>query len=242
MRLFDGKRFVASIRGNDFAHAGEEEAIDRVFSMLFRDPNRKILDIGCGQGKTAELLQDQDFGQVTGVDREEASISYANEHYSKVEFFCSDVVDIDEKTKKRFDIICAFNAFYAFPDQLQALKALKKVAAVSAELLLFDYVDYGGCRREDEDLSKIFYPIDFNVIDELLEEAGWEKTSVENLDKEYKRWYSDFLEKMKNKKTELIEEFGEDAYQYAYKNYVGLLKSIEEKKLGGCILRAKALP
>ncbi len=39
MDEFDGKKFLAAVRGEDFAHAGEKESIDMVFDRIHALPN-----------------------------------------------------------------------------------------------------------------------------------------------------------------------------------------------------------
>ena len=55
MRLnsFQGKRLLALARGGDYAHAGETESIDLVWTRLPKKPPQQVLDAGCGRGGTA---------------------------------------------------------------------------------------------------------------------------------------------------------------------------------------------
>ncbi len=56
MDEFDGKKFLATVRGEDFAHAGEKDAIDLVFERIPAQSNWKVLDVGCGRGGTAHYV------------------------------------------------------------------------------------------------------------------------------------------------------------------------------------------
>lgn len=51
------KKFLSFIRNGDYAHAGEEEAIELAMSGIEKNPQRNILDVGCGLGGTANYLQ-----------------------------------------------------------------------------------------------------------------------------------------------------------------------------------------
>jgi hypothetical protein len=57
MNSYQGKQILALVRDGDFAHAGEEEAIERAMRAVPKDRNRLILDAGCGRGGTAAYLQ-----------------------------------------------------------------------------------------------------------------------------------------------------------------------------------------
>ncbi|MBX9666933.1 MAG: class I SAM-dependent methyltransferase [Candidatus Obscuribacterales bacterium] len=86
MDEFDGKRFLATVGGDDFALAGEIEAIDLVFESMPTMPDWKVLDVGCGRGGTASYVHRKGWGQVTGIDIDQHSIDYAKERYPSLEF------------------------------------------------------------------------------------------------------------------------------------------------------------
>ena len=84
MNSFRGKQVLALLRDGDFAHAGEEEAIERTLREVPKNPERAILDAGCGRGGTAAYMQRNRWGQVTGIDREPRSIAHARDTYPEV--------------------------------------------------------------------------------------------------------------------------------------------------------------
>ena len=50
MNSFEGKRILALIRDGDYAHAGEEEAIECALGSIPKDSRDWMLDVGCGRG------------------------------------------------------------------------------------------------------------------------------------------------------------------------------------------------
>jgi ubiquinone/menaquinone biosynthesis C-methylase UbiE len=60
-------------------------------------PGMRVLDIGCGSGKTTSVLQKlvQPDGKAFGIDIAENRIAYARDHYGKegIEFICKDMRD-----------------------------------------------------------------------------------------------------------------------------------------------------
>lgn len=56
MNSYLGQRILALVREGDYAHAGEEEAIELSMSGVGKDARRVILDAGCGRGGTADYL------------------------------------------------------------------------------------------------------------------------------------------------------------------------------------------
>jgi hypothetical protein len=58
MISYTDKQLLAFIRGSDYAHAGEEEAIDLALRPVPRRPDQLLLDVGCGLGGTAKYVED----------------------------------------------------------------------------------------------------------------------------------------------------------------------------------------
>lgn len=78
-----GKKVLSIVRKADYAHAGEEEAIEIVFKNIPKDSKRLLLDVGCGRGKTAQSVQHKGWGKVTGIDIDSDLINYAKKRGEK---------------------------------------------------------------------------------------------------------------------------------------------------------------
>src|SRR5438874_1042531 len=112
LRKFNGKKLVSYLRQGDYAHAGDIESIIQVMSKFRKNTHRTILDAGCGLGGTANFIQQNGWGKVTGIDIEFDSIMYAKEVYPDIPFYQCDILDVYQKLNTKFDIICLFNTFY----------------------------------------------------------------------------------------------------------------------------------
>ena len=62
MNSITGKQILALARGGDYAHPGEEEAIELVMAPVAKRPDQVVLDVGCGCGGTAHYLADHGWG------------------------------------------------------------------------------------------------------------------------------------------------------------------------------------
>ena len=124
MSSITGKLVLAMIRGSDYAHAGEAEAIDRVLGELPLHAGSRVLDVGCGIGGTARYVQAHGWGQVTGVDIDPNNIDAALARHPGIEFVCSDAANLAAHVTGPFDVIYAFNAFFLFADRAAALAAI----------------------------------------------------------------------------------------------------------------------
>src|SRR5260221_9777328 len=91
---------LAKLRGGDYAHAGDTEAIDMVLQkVLSFNPNLKkepVLDVGSGFGGTADYLFQHGFQKVQGIDLDQAAVSYATEKYPKIAFKVTNALNLDK--------------------------------------------------------------------------------------------------------------------------------------------------
>lgn len=69
---------------------GEDKAITRYFT----EPNADVLDVGCGAGRLANLLEQRGF-DVTGTDISRPMVEQARSAFPDVEFAVDDVADSD---------------------------------------------------------------------------------------------------------------------------------------------------
>ena len=242
MNDYLGKKFLAAVRSGDYAHAGEEEAIQLLFKGRSKDPERRILDMGCGRGGTAHYVQEHGWGKVTGIDIEEESIADARAKYPSIDFHVGDVMEIGSKYAKQFDLIYLFNVFYAFPNFDLAMANLRQVAKDGARLLLFDYLAY-DVEHFPRPLFSFSPPTEAQFA-ELFKNNGWRIDSELNLDADYVRWYSAFLDRFD--RPEIKSEFPADYVQSVRSKYEALLHAHSSRVFGGrlytCTAWEAALP
>lgn len=247
LRKYTGKQLVSYLRQGDFAHAGEEKAIELVMSKYRKDNNQQILDVGCGLGGTANYIHEQSWGNVTGFDVENESIQYAVEHYPAVTFHTADVCHINELfIHKAFDIICLFNSFYAFNNQTAALKALNAIAKTTTQLVIFDYsvASLNGSNvffREGSENQTPFKPVVINNIKATLKATQWQLNELINITDKYIHWYEELINKLENNKDYIMTEFGKDAYTKALATYSDIYNALTKAELGGVIVYVEKL-
>ena len=238
MNSFEGKRILALIREGDYAHAGEEEAIERSFRSIQKNPENWLLDVGCGRGGSAEYLRRHGLGHVEGIDRDGESIEYARTTYPEIGFHVCDVLDIARTVTRAFDVIYMLNAFYAFDRQREALAGLRKVAKPGAALVIFDYTV--GANAGDTPNPMMPHAIRLSEIAATLRDAGWQPGAIENLNAEYARWYAEFVRRIQLKRAEIEKIGGAEWYNFVVSMYSGLHGVIAASELGGAIVHARA--
>ncbi len=237
MDAYDGKAFLAAVRKEDFAHAGERESIDLMFSEIDAKPDWKILDAGCGRGGTADYIQQQGWGNVAGIDIDQDSLKYAKQKYPNLEFTFCDILDVGDRFPSSFDLICLFNVFYAVTDKGPAMLSFRRAAKPNALLALFDYLYY----KPETPLPEIMLnqkPPTPHEFDTLLKNAGWELEKNLNLDEKYVGWYRRLLERFDA--PELKSSYSAETIEAVRRKYTGLIAALENGVMGGALLIARA--
>ncbi len=84
LQLKTPKQLLASVRQGDYAHPGEEAAINLVLKYMMKSPDQLLLDVGCGLGGTARYIKDYGYGIPFGIDIDKTAITYAKQKYSDI--------------------------------------------------------------------------------------------------------------------------------------------------------------
>ncbi len=243
MNTPEGKRLLSALRGADYAHAGEETAIEMALANWPKSSRRRILDGGCGRGGTAHFLQTHGWGLVTGVDRDADSVAHARENYPEVTFATADLMDAQSLPDGPFDGITMFNVLYAISDQAAALKALRTVAATGAQLMIFDYTGTSGYEKAVASIHQEFalwHPPVIAKMPAMLQSAGWHLLATHSLNREYERWYADLVSRFTTRQAALAAATDEATIAYAKGFYSNLLHLIRSGAVGGAIFHAEA--
>lgn len=242
MRHYAGKHLLAYVREVNYAHPGEEEAILAVMNNFAKNKQQKIMDVGCGLGGTADFIQRQGWGTVSGFDIENISIEYAKNNYPDIDFYTSDVEGIEKIFQDEFDILCLFTSFYAFHDQEASLLSLNKIAKNNGYLAIFDYLDL--CKNKTNPLfrdsanTNPFIPIKLDHLEKMFHKTGWQIEKSIDISNKFIIWYEQLVSKIIIKKDGIIENFGENAYKQAYDRYKQILDTVHNKEIGGIIVYA----
>lgn len=241
MNSFEGMRVLSLVRDGDYAHAGEEEAIELAMRPIKKGNDLIIVDAGCGRGGTANYLQEKGWGKVVGFDIEPASIAAAQKNYPAVEFHVCDVCDVDKTIGVKADVVCLFNVYYCLPHQTKALRALRNVSKSGAQLVIFDHVDRGNYDPHAlMDAGRPFLPNPplLSQFPEVLEGAGWKVDQVEEAHASYVRWYTNLVSRIESKRSAIVAVAGAAGYDHVLSLYRGLLKAALNNSLGAAFIRA----
>jgi trans-aconitate 2-methyltransferase len=98
-----------------------------VLSLLQLKGNERILDVGCGNGKTtASIAARVPKGSVVGVDASSDMVVFAKEHWTadhpNLQFAVADARHLP--FKREFDLVVSFNALHWISDQALPLQGI----------------------------------------------------------------------------------------------------------------------
>jgi SAM-dependent methyltransferase len=238
-----GKKILALVREGDYAHPGEEAAIDLVMRDFVPDRKRLILDVGCGWGGTANYLQERGWGQVVGFDLDAAAIAYAQATDPQVQFLTCDVYEASARLAGPFHLLCLFTTFYALPDQQAALRQLRRVAAPQGWLIIFDYLDLtedGNTLPIREEEGAVWNPLKLQGLEPRFAAAGWTILKVDDISPKFGEWYADLVSRIAARKKQIVNLEGPAWYRFVHDFYGGMLASIKGGSLGGVMVTAQA--
>lgn len=243
----EGKAILALARGGDYAHPGEEEAIVLASKLIDRSklapPDQKvprILDVGCGRGGTAAWFHRQGWGQVVGIDIDAASIDYARATYPQVKFHRQDVSRLSWTEFGNFDLIYLLTAYYAFPDQREALFRLRSVCKDGGTLLIVDYTRPSNKPPPDQLGEEIGKPIVLERLTNALGDSGWGNIVVDDWTPRFVGWYDALLLRFEEHQRAITDGYGPDWYEYVVGWYGKLRAALAAGQLGGAAVRATA--
>ena len=229
MNSFEGKRILALIREGDYAHAGEEEAIERR-SARFQETRIG----GCLTSDAGAAAAPITCGAMDGVRLRESiamatSIEYARATYPEVGFHVCDVLDVPRTVTRTFDVIYMLNAFYAFDRQREALAELRKVAKPGAQLVIFDYTV--GAKAGDTPNPMMPHAIRLSEIATMLRDSGMGAGHCRGSEMPSTRdGTRAFVDRIRLKQAEIEKIGGADSYSFVLSMYSGLHSAIVQRR------------
>ena len=242
MSSITGKLALALVRGSDYAHAGEEEAIELALGPISKSPSNRLLDVGCGIGGTARYVTERGWGQVTGVDIDPDNIVAASARHPGLQFVCCDAAEVPRHLAGPFDVFYAFNAFFLFSDQPGALRAMREIAVTGATLTVFDYVDRGRYveHQAAQGRSTRRRALMLEGIESMLGGAGWALDRIVPAHREYSRWYEALVARVESMRDAIAAQSSPEFYEFMLRNYTDMRDDIRAGRLGGAIIYANA--
>lgn len=244
LKLNTSRLLLTKIRGGDYVHAGDREAVEIVTKKaLSFDPTLKdgpTLDVGSGFGGTAQDLHEAGFKNICGIDRDKAAIAYSAKKYPAITFTAGDALTLDQVYEAdQFSFVYLFNVIYAIEDKATLLAQLSAVSKPNAILAIFDYTQ-GKTPLLQHDLGgKPMYPLSFPEFEKTLQQTGWEVLEREDITSQYITWYEGLLHKLSQQRSALDKDFTSQDLGKVESTFTVLVEKLKQGTAGGGTIYAR---
>jgi len=98
--------------------------------LPFLEKNKKIIDLGCGNGRFYQFLKDSKLNtklDYTGIDNSSELLTYAKKQHPEAKFTKGDILEIPAKNKS-IDTIISIAAIHHIPSKKLREKAFQEIA------------------------------------------------------------------------------------------------------------------
>lgn len=238
---------LCSVMQGDCGHVG---GIDSLMMLLNKaieiSPNiinGNSLDVGSGTGKDANLLYQNGFSKMWGMDIDEASVKSAQEQYPGVIFKNGDALKINDLFEEDFfDFVYLLNTASDIKDKPELFQKLKVICKPGSLIAILDFSSKETSHSSSKhDLTASpFHPINVEQLSLFLKIIGFEIIEIIDVTSDFESWYSSALSEITNRKNlslavgftleemSLLETF--------LKEKIDLLKN---NKIGGVLIFAR---
>ena len=251
----ESRNILTKLRGGDYAHVGEVEAINLILSKLENHKeviaNDNILDLGSGYGGTADYFFKHGYKKIWGIDIDKNAVDYSSSHYPHIKFFHLDAKDLTKKFRKDFfSLTYIYNVAYAISNKDLLIRNITQTSKKGAILAIFDYTKLKehvpSSKKDKPEIMKdfagnIMHPIEVKSFTANLEKHGWKILEVTDLTTEYTNWYENFLQKTISQKAELLKSHKEKDIEKIANLFNRILFNLKNGTLGGCLIIAEKL-
>ena len=122
----------------------------------FANKNARILDIGCGAGRTTFGLYKLGFKNIIGIDVSERLLSWALQYNQqmdyRIEFFCCDAEKIPFENNEFDLILFSYNGFTGIPTSERRIRVLNEIYRILRNNGFFIF-----CAHDRNDGDAVFW-------------------------------------------------------------------------------------
>ena len=201
-RVYEADAFVSLFGG--MLHPGGQEITERVVELAEASDTSRILDIACGEGKTAHLLAKKYGCLVAGADLSRDMIDRSCSK-TKAEGLGGEasfiVADAEESPflEDSFDVVISECSFSILPDKRKAALEIKRTLKPGGKLIITDIILRGDIQSETKNYLAVpfqeLFPLFPCVLGakttegytKLFEGVGFENPHIEEHSKQLRK-------------------------------------------------------
>ncbi len=137
----------------DYANHSKAQEIwaKELITKLDLKGDEAILDLGCGDGKITNILNDSTKNNVIGVDKNKAMVTFATASYHNITFYQMDATKLTFENK--FDIVFSNAVLHWISDQKAVLRGVYRALKPKGKILL-QFGGYGNAKTILEVMDK----------------------------------------------------------------------------------------
>jgi len=225
------------IFGHTFISTGGKETTDRFLKTIpsLQKPGSYVLDVGCGIGGSA-FLMDKDYGAtVRGVDLSKNMIHFAQVRKEEVgsentSFHIEDITKAEYKDGE-FDLIYTRDAILHIEDKITLYKEFLKWLKPGGELFVSDYANRGENHTPEFEAYRAqrgYHLVSPEQYKNVIAEAGFVDIEVTDL----KEYFLDVLRRERERtvamKDAYIKEFSQKDYDDIVNGWESKIGRVEE--------------
>jgi ubiquinone/menaquinone biosynthesis C-methylase UbiE len=145
---------------------GQEHFEFPLFQRLGLDlKNKDVLELGCGNGYGASLINKQSPRSYIGLDVMEEQIEKARQRYPQFTFFVQDAADLSQFADASKDVVIIFGVLHHIPEWRKVIEEIRRVLKPNGSLFveeprgmdikLFDFFFRWGHPESDFGLNRM---------------------------------------------------------------------------------------
>ena len=154
MNSFAGKQALALIRDSDYAHAGEQEAIELTLRNYPRRADQTLLDVGCGRGGTCSYFARYHApAEIVGVDLVPGHVEFcaATHHAANLRFQQADAQSLPFDDAS-FDVVTNIESSHLYPRRDAFFSEVRRVLRPGGVFCYTDNLPAGEVEARTEQL------------------------------------------------------------------------------------------
>jgi ubiquinone/menaquinone biosynthesis C-methylase UbiE len=147
------------VKETDSFMQAQKNLTDYCISLLNPIRNKKILEIGCGNGIQALYINSCHYpSSITGIDLNKANIEIANNEKAganakNVRFLVDDAQELTQIESESIDVMLNIESAFHYPDKVKFLKEVHRVLKPGGQFLIADIL---STRKKREGIMKLW--------------------------------------------------------------------------------------
>lgn len=237
-----GSAILEIVTGSDHFGIGGLDGVQALAQRVGFKRTDEVLDVGSGLGGAARYLARQYGCWVVGLDVSLVNCRKAIQKTrecgleQRVKFLHGSAPDMPVK-RESFDVVWAVDSWRHVADKdrliLECARALKQrgMIAFVDEIQTDEMSD--AERERAFSIQAVPYLETLEGYGALLEKAGFEILEKEDISREYLRYWGRWQGGILEKQREMVDRFGQPAYDQTCENFEILVAAARARKIGG---------